>query len=441
VTACSTLLRRIPRGTVVRGVGLIAGATAAGQVLALLLSPVLSRIYTPAAFGLSGVFISLVSILSVVGTLRYELAIPLPKDEPSAVNLLVVGLTANVGIIGLLALCVPALRDPIAVWVGVPALAGYLWLLPPTLLATGAYQLLTYWAVRKRQYTVLAQRNLYFGLAQITTMTGLGLLGLKPVGLLLGTGAGHATGALTVARSILAHDRALLTQASPGGMVRMARRYVRFPLLASWSGLVNSAGSVVPLLLLSKYFGPTVAGWYVLTTRVVGAPSGLIGEAVAQVYLGEVATLARRDPQALRRLFVASFRRLLAVGVLPILLIAAPAPLWFPIVFGERWLEAGLYALVLVPLYLTQFVAVPLSTLNVLEKQHLDLAWDSMRLVLGVASVVVPWYLGASALVTIGVFGSVMASLYVVLLLVNHREICRASAAAGAISNRERELI
>jgi O-antigen/teichoic acid export membrane protein len=433
VTIVSAIRERMPRGTVARAVGVIAGATVAGQALTLLLSPVLSRMYSPADFGLYGVFLSLVTILNVVGTLRYELAIPLADDEVSAVNLLVVGLIANASIIGLLALCVPVFSEPLAAWIGTPELADYLWLLPLTLLATGVYYLLTYWAIRNRRYNVLARRNIYYSLGQAVTTTGLGLLGFRPVGLLLGTFAGHMTGALAVARSLVTRERALFAQVSTRRMILVARRYVRFPLLSSWSGFVNSAGTVVPLLLLSKYFGPTVTGWFVLTTRVVGAPSAFVGEAVAHVYLGELAMRARLDPRALRRLFVTSFRRLLAVGTAAIIVISAPAPLWFPVVFGDRWREAGRYALCLIPLYIAQFVATPLaSTLAIFERQDLQLAWDCLRLVCSVASIVVPAHLGASALVTIGIFGSVMACMYFLLLLLNYHVVHRAASSEGA---------
>ena len=158
----------------------------------------------------------------------------------------------------------------------------------------------------------------------------------------------------------------------------------------------------------------------------------MVSEAVAQVYLGEVATLARQDVDALRRLFVVSLRRLLTVGVIATVAVAAPAPLWFPVVFGDRWHEAGRYAVLLIPFYVGQFVAAPLSsTLAVFERQDIQLAWDWARLVCSVASVVVPIRLGASPLVTIGVFGVVMGGLYAVLLLVNFRAIGSASSAEG----------
>jgi hypothetical protein len=44
----------------------------------------------------------------------------------------------------------------IADLLGVPALAGYLWLLPVGVLLSGAYQVFNYWAVRIRRFTTNA---------------------------------------------------------------------------------------------------------------------------------------------------------------------------------------------------------------------------------------------------------------------------------------------
>jgi O-antigen/teichoic acid export membrane protein len=286
--------------------------------------------------------------------------------------------------------------------------------------------------VRRRKYTLLSKRTISYSVAQAGTTVGLGLLGLRPVGLMLGTCAAQAVGTLTIARKLLRQDRALFPQVSLSGMWRMAHRYLRFPLLSSRSGLINSAGSVVPLLLISRYYGATVAGLYVLTARVDGAPSAVVSESVAQVYLGEVATLARRDLDALRRLFIVSLRRLLAVGALATLAVALPAPILFPAVLGERWHEAGWYAVMLVTLYVGQFVANPLSsTLAVFERQDIQLTWDCIRLVCGVACVIVPVRLGASVLVTIGVFGAVSGALYAVLVFMTFRAVRSASSVAG----------
>lgn len=67
--------------TSLKHITMIAGGTTLAQLVNILATPVISRIYSPEDFGVAAVFMSVVSILSVISALRYELAIPLPKTE------------------------------------------------------------------------------------------------------------------------------------------------------------------------------------------------------------------------------------------------------------------------------------------------------------------------------------------------------------------------
>ena len=66
----------------------VAGGTAVAQGLLVVASPVLTRLYTPADFGVLVVHVSLVSILVTVASLRLELALPLPERATDAAALL-----------------------------------------------------------------------------------------------------------------------------------------------------------------------------------------------------------------------------------------------------------------------------------------------------------------------------------------------------------------
>ena len=75
---------------------LLSGTTIA-QAITLLLSPVLTRLYTPHEFGVIGTFLSIVAAIALIISLRYEIAIVLPKKEENAINL--VALAAIITII------------------------------------------------------------------------------------------------------------------------------------------------------------------------------------------------------------------------------------------------------------------------------------------------------------------------------------------------------
>jgi hypothetical protein len=87
----SPLLNRwIPQGSFARNVSLLAGGTALSQVLAILVSPILTRIYMPSDFGALQIFIALMSLVVVAAAGRYEVALLLPEDEQSAIDVLAV---------------------------------------------------------------------------------------------------------------------------------------------------------------------------------------------------------------------------------------------------------------------------------------------------------------------------------------------------------------
>ena len=70
---------------------LMLGTTVA-QAIPIIISPILTRIYSPEEFGLLILFMSIVSILSVIVSLRYERAIIQPLDDEDAISLVVISI-------------------------------------------------------------------------------------------------------------------------------------------------------------------------------------------------------------------------------------------------------------------------------------------------------------------------------------------------------------
>ncbi len=75
------LLRLLPRGRFARSVALVTTGTALGQGLVLVSAPLLTRLYTPTDFGVLAVYGSIVSLVAVAASLRYELAIALSRHD------------------------------------------------------------------------------------------------------------------------------------------------------------------------------------------------------------------------------------------------------------------------------------------------------------------------------------------------------------------------
>ena len=65
-------------------VSTLVGGTLAGQVLAVVTAPIISRMYSPEEMGQYTLFISVFMTVVAVAGLRYDMAIVLPKSHANA---------------------------------------------------------------------------------------------------------------------------------------------------------------------------------------------------------------------------------------------------------------------------------------------------------------------------------------------------------------------
>jgi O-antigen/teichoic acid export membrane protein len=418
---------RLP--TAFTGLSRVAAGSIAGQGIVMLSYPFLTRIYDPADFGVLAVFTSVVSIISISSSAGLDRAITIPPVDPEAADVAWTALAAVTVTTILTAAVGLAAAEPIAELLGVPQLADYWWLIALTVFAMGIYIVLSGWMVRERSYGALGLRNVLQGGGQVATQVGLGLMGLRPSGLLIGFGVGRLFGL-----GGLVSGGGLLRQPRPSfaALRRTLRRYRRFPLLTVPSGLMNSAGLELPLLVISALYGDARAGLLGLTFRVVGAPATIIGQAVAQVFTGEASAEIREPKGALARMLRYAVGRLLMIGALPAAVLVLAAPWLFGVVFGSAWTEAGDYARILALACLAQFAVVPISgTLQLLERQGQSLAWASARLLLTVGGPLACGLIGAPVQLAIAILSVGHVLSYALLYVLSLR-------AAAASDDRHR---
>jgi O-antigen/teichoic acid export membrane protein len=397
----------------------IAGGTALGQGIVMLSTPLLTRIFSPEDFGLLAVYSSILSIVLVIACLRYEMAISLPKDEGEAAHLVVLSLAAVVLVTILVFLVCLFGGYRLLSWLKSPGLAPYLvWLLPIGVFGGGVYQTLSSWAVRQRDYDCLAKTRIYQGVAQVAAQLGLGFLIKGPVGLLVGADVGRLSGSGTLIQAAWKLGKTHFKAVSPDELRRMAKRYKQFPLVNAFSALVNALGLYLPVVAITFFYGPEVAGQFSLSQRMIGVPIVLVGQAISLVFTAESAALVRESPAHLDGLVLRTLRKLMFLGIGPVALLVLLGPWGFRIIFGPHWGQAGLFIRILAPMFFVQFLAWPLSqVLLLLELQTLQVALDTGRMIAVIASLVIPALLGFGPTWAVAMFGTVLALFYVLTLM------------------------
>lgn len=268
-------LRQRLRGGFLGDVLKLSFGTLAGRLIALAALPLSTRLYAPEDFVLLAVFLALVNTLAVVACLRLEIAIPIVETDAEAADLLALALLVTAGlaiVIGVPALLIP---DRVAQWLGNPAIAPFLWLVPLGVAMAGSYSALQYWTTRARRFGDIARTRVGQALAGVTAMLALGWLGFAPFGLLLGNVLNIGAGGISLAVRALRHAPAANGGIRFRDLGKTLHRNRRYPLLSTPEALLNIVGVQAPVLLIAAYAG-TEAGYLFLAMQVMAAPMALM---------------------------------------------------------------------------------------------------------------------------------------------------------------------
>lgn len=355
---------------------LVTGTTLA-QIVVVLASPLLTRLYGPEAFGFLALFTSITSIIGVLVCMRYELAIMLPKTEREAVNLLALSLISVVVVSGLTLLALFFAGNTLLSLLKAPGLAPYLILIPPFVFINGIFLALNYWNSRTRQYGRLSVARVTNSLTTTGTQLETGIAGYATGGSLISANlVGSLVSTAVLGGQIWRDDRTLLSSnLSWREILAGLKRYKKFPLFDSLSALLDAVSWQLPVLLLAAFFSPVIVGFYALGFRILQFPMSLIGSAIAQVFFQRAAEAHKSGDLAF--LVQNTLTVLLRIIVFPMLILAVVGPDIFVVVFGEEWGEAGIYIQILSVWALFWFLYSPISTIYVvLEKQKFGLIFN-----------------------------------------------------------------
>lgn len=356
---------------------ILSGGTGLAQLIGLAVIPILTRLYVEEDFAKIQLFLSFASVALTVVTLRYELAIPTPKETQQGSYLF---LASQLSALFLAPLTTWILAQMIlwnifglaALPTWVPwAMLGYLWL--------GALFFgLRYWLIRQEEFLLLGRVTVDRGVARALTQVVLGWWPGGLLGMLLGEMLGQLAGVRQMLRHSLGQLARNLRPVSLSRLSQQMRSFRQFPLYGLPSAFLDTLAQTLPLFLISGLYGSVVAGYFALVQRAFAVPLTLLGQSVADSFHNALSQHYRAEPARIETLFLKT-ARILTLIALPLGGGLALLSLWvFPLVFGERWRPSGEMALWMTPWLMAQLIVSPLSRLVfILDGQRIKLIYDS----------------------------------------------------------------
>lgn len=379
-----------------RDVGKLVSGTVVAQAVALCLTPVITRIFSPEIYGVASVFTSIVLILVVIACMRYELAILLPKDDKDA------GAVFHLCLIILVCislLCIPIILlfgDLIADLLGSDAVKDYLFLVPVAVFIDGLYLALRYWNTRRKRFGTQAATQAMQSISGNGLKLGFGTLGLiNPGSLILGDILGKGAGTLILLLQAMRADLKLILQSfSLKNIRKQMIRFKKFPLIDTWSSFINTLSWQMPVLLLTGFFSPAIAGFYTLGFQMTQAPLSLIGSSISQVFFQRL-SVAKHDG-TMGEITTDICSLMFLITVFPCILLMVVGGDLFSLVFGSEWREAGVFAQILAIWIMIWFVSSVLSpVISILEIQGLGFMTSSANLLTRAVSLVIGGIVGS----------------------------------------------
>jgi O-antigen/teichoic acid export membrane protein len=339
--------------------------------------PILSNIFLAVAigvaqFGYFSLWLGMVYLGAVISTLRLENALFIEAQGPARERSLV----AIVQIVFFTAFFAAMVLSTLAV-IGPEMLpdvsGGLLSILIPAAALLGLNAIAQAFVVSNGVYDLVNKFRILQAVAIALTQCTLVLQTPTAMSMALGFLIGQAVCLVYVVRRL---KSCIVGKAGYNNPVQFIRTHWRFPVFSLPADSLSSFGALLPVALIGSQYGAASAGQVALTIRVLGAPVGLLGKAIQDVFKRE-AVLEREQLGSCQRLYFT-----ILIGALPVMVLFVATlhyfgPTGFLLLFGDEWRQAGDMSKTLAPVFALSLVASPLSYIVYLvNRQQIDLVWQ-----------------------------------------------------------------
>ena len=364
------------RSPFIKNIVSIASANLVSQTLLLFAIPILTRLFTPAQFGVAALFLSVLQLVAAFCTWNFERLVPNAGSRNSALILCGFAVIALLffSFFAILAYDFPLLDA----WRGTGELGKLLLLIPLAIVALGFVKIGSGWFARETDLSPVSKSVIVYTLAYLIIAIVGGIAGLKDTALVLAIVGSYSAQFLTLfCYSNISVNR---------GSITSKRVWVvgknNFPDASSLSIVmfVNTLSFAAPVFLLAQIYSVVELGGYALVLRLVITPLGVLTKSLSVSFWSRAAELARENRlQELHSLYKKVCFLMLAPALLAVGFCVVGS--WVtPHLLGENWDEASKVLLVIIPYVVGFAIVSPTNHLWVLNRQLYQLFADGSRI-------------------------------------------------------------
>ncbi len=364
----------------IRNIFIVMRGTVLAQGLGFIALPFLTRLLDPSAFGHFQIYQSILIVLLVLPTLRYEVAI-LRADGSDELRALVQLCLGCILIVTAIAASALGLLRSIG-WPPELALLPFpLWLVAAGLLFGGLAQFMALLMTREQAFSASANSKIVQSLSYVASALSIGAIAPIPATLVIADIVSRIVNAVYLSIWTAGSIRWIWRPTQWQAVRRVAIRYREYPFVSLPGTLINVIGGILTPFMIYATFEAAASGQYALLERSVALPLGLVVVSVSQVFTSQFAASFREKTDDAVRSFNRIVRLMAIGGSAPMLLLMVAGPHLFALLFGEEWRTAGELARIMAPAYLSMLIVGTVNmVVTIVGYQKTQTAWEVFRL-------------------------------------------------------------
>lgn len=399
-----------------RNISILLTGTVIAQTIPLIAMPILTRLYTPAEFGMLAVFTSFASIFAIIANFRLDAAIISAESDEERIILRNLSFMATLFLTIVVILLLIIFSDFFkGIYKGIDYYI-ILYLIPLYILLYGTLQIYTYLANSKEQYKRISKSKIDKNLSM--TLIQLILYKSKEAeGLIVGLVLGLITPIVRLSKQKKDSDDPKLlniTSITLKKYLQTLKKYKHYPLVSTPTAAMDIVAIEAPVIMMNKYHDPILVGYYDLAKRTILQPLSFISVSVSQVYLKRIS-----DEKST---FIKVKITTIILGILFFIasIVGTIFLLWgeqiFAIIFGEEWRVVGVYSGILIFPFLIRFIVSPISVVF-LKPENIKIGgiWQLLYLITSLTISII--YIPIDFLIYLKVFAITEVLIYTLYLI------------------------
>ena len=339
----------------------LATGSSIAQAIPIATSVILTRLYKPEDYGQLAVYTSLVILVSSVATGQYEMAIVLANSDKDAISLVSISVILAILVTLTTFLVILFFQRAISSSFSLLTDNYLLYLMPASILVGCLTRTLGYLFNRHKKYKDLAVFTLLQAVSISILNISFGCLDLASKGLILSF---FLSQLITLSYSI---SRAINLFKNFSKCINLKiilmnlKRYKNFLIFNTPQVLLDRLTNNASIFFIKIYYGELTLGLYSFSQKFINIPLGLISTPISQVFYQECTEIHKKQKSVWELSKSVLLGLIFLVPIVVILMIYAPQ--LFTIVFGKSWIEAGMYARIILPWVFANFLSSCISTL------------------------------------------------------------------------------